>query len=82
MIKKATYRTPDPCALRADASFARGFVARLPTGGFAENAQWKICDAPARGCIGGRRKAVFTSSDHCAGCGSQLRVLKNQNRSA
>ncbi len=42
--------------------------------------QWKICDAPAGGCGGGRRKGFLTMATSCPTCGSQLRVLKNQER--
>jgi uncharacterized protein (DUF983 family) len=78
IVKKAIARTPDPCALRADAEFARGFAARmLPT-----EPLWKACDAPAGSCGAGRRRGFLTTDTSCRTCGSQLRVLKNQNRRA
>lgn len=42
---------------------------------------WKICDAPAEGCGGGRRRAIHTAEDWCPACGSQLRVAKRQRKS-
>jgi hypothetical protein len=42
--------------------------------------KWVVCDAPAGGCGGGRRRRVEVpiAERFCRTCGSQLRVCKNQ----
>jgi hypothetical protein len=41
---------------------------------------WAICDAPADGCGGGRRRRVLTKQMTCAFCGSQMRLAARQSR--
>lgn len=49
--------------------------------------RWMICDAPAGGCGGGRRRAIEVMIDgrgsaHCPTCGSEMRPAKTKLRAS
>jgi hypothetical protein len=48
--------------------------------GFEFRKVWAICDAPAGGCGGGRRRRVLVPFNYlwCPACSSQMKLAKNQ----